>query len=207
MIEFALYSALMIPLLLWTFLAGFNLVRFNECQEIDRDIANQYIHGVDFSTYEAQQVAQRLASGFNMQIGSSFTGNEANNSSNTGGNVYVVLSEVMYIGAGTCGTANPCTNENKYVFIQQIGFGTQAIGTNSANVTSKLGSLTATTSSSGIVQNILTDTGAVCTNCSGYFQTALTDGQTAYVVEAFFSDPNLSFSSLPGGVLYTATFM
>ncbi len=156
-------------------------MRFNECQEIDRDIANQYIHGVDFSTYAAQEVAQRLASGFNLQIGSSFTGNEANNSSNAGGNVYVVLSEVTYVGAGTCASADPCTNENQYVFVQQIGFGTQAIGTNGANVNSKLGTLTATTRSSGIVQNILTSAGAVCSNCSTYFQTQLTDGQTAYV--------------------------
>jgi hypothetical protein len=206
-LEFALFAGIFVPLLLLTFLTAFNLVRFDECEEIDRDIANQYIHGVDFSTYEAQQTAQRLASGYNLQIGSSFTGNEADNDANSGGNVYIVLSEVMYVGAGTCASADPCTNEYQYVFVQQIAFGTQAIGTSGANVSSKLGDLTATVSSSGIVQDILTNTGAVCGNCAGYFTTQLTDGQVAYVVEAFFADPMLNFSSFPAGILYTATFM
>jgi len=206
MIEFALSCTLLIPLLLWTFINGFNLIRMNECQQISRDIANQYIHGVDYSTYQAQTVAARLAQGFSLQIGSSFTGSEASNSSN-GGNVYILLSEIMYVGTGTCASANPCTNQNKYVFVQQIGFGNSSLQFNSTQVSSKLGSMTASVSSGGYVQNILTATGAVCSNCSNYFQTQLTDGQVAYVVEAFFANPGLSFSAYPAGGIYVATFM
>jgi len=206
MIEFALFSVLMIPLLIWTFVSGFNLVRMIECQEINRDIGNQYIHGVDYSTYQAQQVAARLASGFGLQIGATFAGNEASNSSN-GGNVYVLLSQVMYVGAGTCASANPCTNQNKYVFVRQVGFGEQTIKFNGVQVGSKLGNMTATVSSGGYVQNMLTDTGAVCANCSTYFTTQLTDGQTAYVVESFFADPGLNFSAYPSGGIYTSIFL
>jgi hypothetical protein len=206
MIEFALSCAVLIPLLLWTFINGFNLIRMNECQEIDRDIANQYIHGVDYSTYQAQTVAARLASQFGLQIGSSFTGSMANNSSNSG-NVYILLSEIMYVGAGTCASASPCTNEYKYVFVQQIGFGNSSIQFNGVTVASKLGNMTASVSSGGYVQSMLTSTGAVCSNCAGYFQTQLSDGQVAYVVEGFFANPGLSFSAYPAGGIYTATFM
>ncbi len=207
MIEFALSCAVLLPLMLWTFINGFNLIRMDECQEIDRDIANQYIHGVDYSTYQAQSVAARLAQGFGLQIGSSFSGSVANNSSN-GGNVYILLSEIEYAGAGTCASASPCTNEYKYVFVQQIGFGNSSLQFNGVSVASKLGSMTASVSSGGFVQNRLTATGAVCSNCPNYFQTQLTDGQVAYVVEAFFGNPGLSFgSTYPAGGIYTATFM
>jgi hypothetical protein len=205
-IEFALSCVFLVPLLIWTFVNGVNLIRMNECQEIDRDIANQYIHGVDYSTYGAQQVAVRLAQGYQLQIGSSFNGSEANNSSN-GGNVYILLSEIIYVGAGTCASADPCTNQGKYVFVQQIGFGEKTIKFNGTQVSSKLGSMTATVNAGGYVQNMLTDAGAVCANCSGYFTTQLTDGQVAYVVEAFFADPGLTFSAYPAGGIYTVTFL
>ena len=46
MIEFALMAALLVPLLLWVFVNGMNLIRMIQCTQICRDIGNQYIHGL-----------------------------------------------------------------------------------------------------------------------------------------------------------------
>src|SRR5579885_3630239 len=96
LVEFALYGVLMIPVLTWTFVNGFNELRANQCQQINIQIANQYIHGVDYSTYAAQQVAVRLAQGYQLSV-NSFSGNQADNTSSSG-QVYFMLSQVMYIG-------------------------------------------------------------------------------------------------------------
>ena len=57
---------------------------------------------------------------------SSFTGNDATNDGN-GGNGYVVLSEVMYVGATSCSalpTGTTCTNKNEYVYVQRLDLAT-----------------------------------------------------------------------------------
>jgi hypothetical protein len=71
-IEFAVYAALIVPLFLWTFVTGMNLLRMIQTTQICRDIGNLYIHGVDFSTYPAEQIAQRLAQGYGLNVGSVF---------------------------------------------------------------------------------------------------------------------------------------
>ena len=119
----------------------------------------------------------------------------------------MVLSQIMYIGAGSCGTQSPCNNQNKYVFLQQITFGESTLTFNGTQVSSQLGSMSATRTAGGYVLNILTDPNAVCANCSNFFQTQLTDGQVAYIVEAFFADPALAIGAYPSGGIYTRTFL
>src|SRR5580698_2348474 len=85
--EFALYAAFIVPLFLWVFVTGMNLLRMIQTTQICRDIGNLYIHGVDYSTYAAQQVAQRLSQGYGLSVGSGFAGgvtNMYNNDGNTG---------------------------------------------------------------------------------------------------------------------------
>jgi hypothetical protein len=209
MIEFALLAALLVPTLLYMFVSGMNLIRLQENTQICRDIGDLYIHGVDFSTFDGQALAQRLSGGLGLQIGSQFAGNNASNASN-GGVGYMVLSEVMYVGSGACsalpsGTA--CTNQNQYVFLQQIAFGNNGITFNGNVVSSALGMTTATMSPSGYVQNYLTDSKAACSKISSLLTTQLSDLQVAYVVETFFSSSNLSFSAVPGGGLYSRIFL
>ena len=79
LLEFGLMLTVLIPLLLGTFVTGFSLVRGIQTNQMDRDMTDMYIHGADFSTYPMQQVAQRLARGLNLQIGSSFSNNEQSN--------------------------------------------------------------------------------------------------------------------------------
>ena len=204
MIEFALYACFIVPLFLWVFVNGMNILRLIQSTEITRDIGTLYIHGVDYSTYSAQQVAQRLAKGYGLQIGSSFTGNSISNTSNSG-NGYILVSEVMYAGSGSCGSLNPC-NLNKYVFLQRIGFGNSSVQFNSTTVQSALGTPTATINSQGYVQNYLGDAGAVASNMSSLLQTQLTDGQVIYVAETFFASTDLGLSAYPAGGVYSRVF-
>ncbi len=141
LLEFGLLIAVLVPLLLGTFVTGLSLVRSIQTNQMDRDLADMYIHGADFSTYPMQQVAQRLARGLNLQIGSSFTGNQKLNTGN-GGDGLVTVSQVMWVGTTTesncvaVGAAN-CTNHDKFVFTERIQFGN---GTLSSQVPSSLGS-------------------------------------------------------------------
>jgi hypothetical protein len=207
-LEFALLIMFFVPMFLWMFIAGMNLIRMIQCTQICRDLGNLYIHGIDFSTYAAQQIGARLSQGYGLQIGSSFTGNDATNGGN-GGNGLVVLSEIMFVGAGACASLPPgvgCTNQNKYVFLQRIDFGNVALKFNSTTVSSPLGNPTATISASGIVQNYLTDAGAVAPNFGILLQTQLVDQQVIYASETFFASPDLGISAYPGGGLYSRTF-
>jgi hypothetical protein len=198
----------LIPTFLWTFVNGVNLIRMNTANEVTRDLGDQYIHGVDYTTYEAQAVAQKLAGGFGLQIGSSFTGNIPNNDAN-GGNAYVVVAEIMYIGNGSCSSlpnGTTCTNQNKYVFLQYIDFGNKTLQINGTQVASALGTTAASINSNGMVQNYLTDPNAVASTVGSYFQTQLTDGQVAYVAETFFASPDLNFSAYPAGGIHSLDF-
>ena len=61
-----------------------NLIRSIQANTVCRDLTDMYIHGADFSSYPMQQLAQRLAQGLNLQIGSSFSGFQNTNTSNSG---------------------------------------------------------------------------------------------------------------------------
>lgn len=218
-IEFGLVCILFVPLLMGSFVVGMNLIRSNSANQVCRDLTDMYIHGADFSTYAMQQLAQRLAQGLNLQIGSSFTGNLSSNTSNNG-NGLVTVTQVMYIGptsGGVCssvGAAN-CTNHDAFVYLQQIQFGNGTLA-NSNTVT--LGSPTgATMTNTGAVLNYITDTHAklasapqtMMTNqwqTTNNGQTSLTDGQVIYIVETYFQSPDLSLGSFPGSGVYARYF-
>lgn len=206
-LEFAILAALLVPALLWMFVGGMNLIRLIQCTAVTRDIGNLYIHGVDYSTWSAQNVAANLASSYNLQIGSSFTGNEAANNGN-GGNVWVILAEITYVGANSCAalpTGTTCTNEDKYVYLQYVNFGNSSVKINGSGVSSAIGSTpTASMTVYGTIPNYLTDSGAVASNAGTYL--TLSDGQVAYVIEAWYSSPDLGISAYPAGGIYTRLF-
>jgi len=207
-IEFALVISFLVPLFMYMFIAGMNLIRVIQCTQICRDLGNLYIHGIDFSTYAAEQIALRLSQGFGLQIGSSFSGNDATNDGN-GGNGFVVLSEIMFVGTGACASlpaGTGCTNQNKYVYIQRMDFGNVGLQFNGTTVKSAFGTPTATISASGNVQNYLTDSNAVAVNFAGVLQTQLVDQQVIYISETFFGSPDLGISAYPGGGVYSRTF-
>ena len=206
--EFLLLASFLIPTMMWMFVNAMNLVRMNEANQVTRDLGDLYIHGVDYSTYEAQNVAVKLATGFRLNIGASFTGNEQANTGN-GGEGLINVAEIMYVGNASCSSlpnGTSCTNQNQYVFLQVISFGNGTLQINGSPVTSSMGAITAVTNSNGIVQNYLTDPNAVCATCASFFQTQLSDGQVAYVAETFFASPDLDISALPAGGVHNIAF-
>jgi hypothetical protein len=208
-IEFGLLAVFLVPLLLWTFVAGMNLIRVTQAEQIGREIGSLYIGGVDFSTYSAESLVTNIAKGYGLNVGSSFTGNMYNNDTN-GGNGYVVVSEVMYVGAATCSTlptGTTCTNQGKYVFLQRIDFGNSNLTISGTTVASAFGSPTATQTPYGVVENYLTDSGAVAANFGNFLNSALVDGQVIYEVELWFASPDLGFASPSGGGMYARVFL
>ena len=208
-IEFALLSVFLVPLLLYTFIAGMNLIRVIQAEQICREIGSLYIGGVDLSTYAAQSLVVDVAKGYGLNIGSGFTGNMYNNDGNAG-NGYVVVSEIMYVGAATCSTlpaGTACTNQGAYVFLQRIDFGNSNLTISGAPVASAFGNPTASQTPYGIVENYLTDSGAVATNFGNFVNSGLLDGQVVYVVETWFASPGLGFAAPPGGGMYARVML
>ncbi len=187
-----------------------NLIRSIQCNQMCRDLTDMYIHGADFSTYAMQTMAQRLAQGLNLQIGSSFSGNSSSNMSN-GGNGLVTVTQIMYVGSTSdpnclaVGAGN-CTNANSFVFTQQIVFGN---GTLANSSTQTLGTPTgATLTSSGIVKILSRIRMPSCRphpkrQCKVFgrprpmARCRWIDGQVAYVVETYFQSPDLGVSAFP----------
>lgn len=216
--EFGLVALLFVPLLVGSFVVGLNLIRSNQANQVCRDVDDMYIHGADFSSYPMQQLAQRLALGLNLQIGSSFSGNNNANTGN-GGSGLVTVTQIMYIGATSDANclavgAGNCTNHDSFVFTQRITFGNGTLATQSP---STLGTTSAVISSSGVVQNDVTDSRAKVsepaqTNLRNLWQvssggrTPLQDGQVCYIVETYFKSPDLGLGSFPGQGVYARYF-
>jgi hypothetical protein len=218
-LEFALVAILFIPLLMGSFVTGMNLIRSIQANHVARDLANMYILGADFSSYPLQQLADRLAGGLDLQIGSSFSGNTNSNTGN-GGRGMVWVSKIMWVGATTdpncqaVGGAN-CTNHDSFVFTERIRFGNG--GSLASERPSSLGDPSATMSVYGVVQNPITTAGAklpgsgqtdmqALWQVSGGGRTPLVDGQSVYVVETYFKSPDLSLGSFPGQGVYARYF-
>ena len=226
--EFGLAAVLLVPMLIGAFVVGMNLIRSIQCNQVCRDLDSMYIHGGDFSTYPLQQEAAKLAQGLNLQIGASFSGNEQSNTGNAGNGI-VTVTQIMWIGGPTSasciavgGSAN-CTNQNSFVYTQQIQFGNGTLA-NSNTVT--VGQCPAAIlNSSGVVAisggSYITDAraalaGSAQTNMQALWQTnsevgggtatPLTDGQVAYIVETYFQSPDLSVGSLAGNGVYARYF-
>ncbi|MGH7486867.1 MAG: hypothetical protein ACREMY_14885, partial [bacterium] len=203
-----------------SFITGMNLIRSNQANQACRDLDDMYIHGADFSTYAMQQLAARLAGGLDLEIGSSFTGQKATNTTNSG-NVLTTVSQIMWVGSTTDANctavgASNCTNHNNFVFTQRIQFGN---GTLTSQQPSSLGdpASTATISTAGIVANPVTDSAARLpspqqTTMQNLWQatssvtTPLQDGQVCYVMELYAQSPDLSLGSFPGNGVYARYF-
>jgi hypothetical protein len=218
-LEFGLIAIMFVPLLLGALITGMGLIRSLQANQMCRDLADIYIHGGDFSTYSYQQIAQQLANGLNLQIGSSFSGSNAANTSNSGAGL-VTVTQIMYVGdtsGSNCQGVLPasCTNANSFVFTQRIQFGN---GTLNSQAPSSLGDPTTTViTSSGAIVNPVTDAGAKLPSSAqstmdalwqttNNGQTPLTDGEVAYVVEVYFQPPGISLGPLSVGGVYARYF-
>lgn len=202
--EFALLSVLLVPTFLWMFITGMNLIRSVKATHLAADLGRLYINGTDFSKWDAQKLAQRLATGMGLDVGASDPGQMWNNGSN-GGRGVVILSQVTFVGTPTCAPiiagGNTCTNQDRYAFTQRIVFG------NSSLRQSNFGTPTAPITSRGLISAYATDAGARAANFQALFPTSLQDGQFAYLTEVYFESPDLNVSALSGTGIYARSIL
>jgi hypothetical protein len=168
LIEFALVTTFLLPLLFGTVVVGLNLNRSIQVTQVSRDAGHMYSRGVDFSDPANQAVVERLAQGLNIHT--------------TGGAGVVILSTVEFIGAAQCTagglTSGQCTNLNYPVIIHRIVIGNAGARASSLGTPSP-----ELIGSNGNVSNYLTNTS---TRASGFTSVlAMQAGDIAYVSEVY----------------------
>lgn len=182
-IEFALVMICLIPLFFGVIAMGVTIGQAIEAIQVTSDSGRMYCEGVDFTSASAQQLVTQLAQGFTL------TGT---------GNAVLIMSQISTVFAADCTAASvsPCTNQGDSVFIQRVVVGnsalkTSAFGTPPSQYLDSEGNIT---SANYMQQSTLVASG---------FAALMTqnDGDVAYVVEGYFSEPDISFLS-PG---YTGT--
>ncbi|MEQ1949344.1 MAG: hypothetical protein ABL995_19280 [Bryobacteraceae bacterium] len=220
-VEFAFVAIMFVPLILGSFMVGMNIVKSIAVNHVVRDLNNMYIHGADFSASTYQQLALRLASGVNLNapVFPSGTGNVQANTGNTGDGL-IWVTQMMYVGTTTEPTctavgSNNCANHDSFVYTQRIVFGNSAL---LQQKQSTLGDAASSTiSSSGIVRNYVTDSGARLPSAAqadmrGLWMNTqngrqpLSDGQIIYAVEGYFQSPSLAVGSTPAKGVYARYF-
>ncbi len=190
-VEFALVSVFLIPLLLGTINIGMNLGRSIQVTQVSRDAGHMYVRWVDFSLPGNQDIIVRLSQGLGM--------------TRTGGQGKVILSRVMFVGQEQCDGAglslSDCTNYNHAVITQQIVIGNPSIreselGEPPSNLLDGKGEINA----SVYLTNVLTR----ARNFNNIL--ALQPGEFAYVSEAVFIAPKLDFPGFfEGPQIYSRT--
>ena len=175
-IEFALVSMFLIPLLLGTVNVGMNLSRSIQVTQVARDAGHMYVRFVDFSLDGNKDIIVRLANGLGM--------------TRDGGNGKVMLTKILFVGELECaaGDMEPeeCPNYNYPVIAQR-----QVIG-NPSLYSSLLGEpASGLMDAQGNVTNYLTETTVRAPAFNSILQ--LEPGEFAYVSEAYFSAPEYDF--------------
>jgi len=202
-VEFALFSVVLVPLLIGTVGIGTLLMWTQESIQITRDAGHMYARGVDFSMEGNQAMLAKIGTDLGMAT--------------SGGKGVAILSTLTYIGRYQCkalGLAdsstppNPtaaCTNYGHWVFSHRVKIG------NTALPNSKFGSPDSSlvNAETGYItrSDYTIRSGARCDSFSllpkpkedgtDRFQA----GQFAYLVETYFSTPAV-FASMTGRTAY-----
>ena len=172
LIEFALSSLFLFPIMISVVILGLNLGRSVRVAQLCRDAGSMYVRGIDFSATANQDILVRLNNGMGM--------------TRTGGNGEIIFSKVTFIPASSC-VGIPGCNSDKYVVVQRLIVG------NSTLHTSTIGPAGAVTRDSyGNVANYMTNPNAVSSNFSTVI--TLAANEFAYVSESFF--PSLDLTTL-----------
>jgi hypothetical protein len=195
-IEFALSTSFWVPLLIGLCVMGFKLVEADRVQQICRDTGHMYAYGTDFSQTGNQNLAKRLATGYDLS---------------SSGNGVLVLSIIKMIGPNECTisgyvpsnqtpNSSNCPNLGAYVIAQRIYIGNTTVfsspfGTPSSNLLDAQGntSLTQQVSSVGLQTSSFGDV------------LTLTASQFTYLTEAFFQSTDL-YGNPAAGIYSRAIF-
>ncbi len=217
-VEFLLVAIVFIPALMGMFIVGWNMIRTIQTKEVVRDLDSLFIKGTDFSTYQAQQLAQRLASGLDLQF-PSFSGSIATNTAASGSGI-IIVTQLMYVGPTTgsqCASvgASNCVNHDSFVFTKRIEFGSSTwLAAHPSAIGEYTGTGTDALSSQGVVPSVLTNTSAKVASAGQALlnndfqsnnagQTDIVDGQFIFVVEGYFDTPAFSLGNLTSQGVYS----
>ena len=168
----------MIPMLFGLMGVGITLGRTVQGQQVVRDSGHMHAQGVDMSTQDAKDIVAKIAQDYNLSA--------------TSGNAVLILSQIIKVYAGDCSAAGVstvnCQNSGYSVFTHRITYGNPALrvsefGTPGSAYISSTGNINAV--------NYLQLPALRATGFSGLV-TQL-QGDVAYVVEGFFSQPDLNF--------------
>lgn len=178
--EFAMCSVFLVPMLLGIFVFGFRLIRSLQMIQVTRDLGHMYVRGVNFRNSGPIANAQTLASGYNL--------------TSTGSSV-VYLSSLKVIQQADCDAANlvpgvACANLGKTVFTEQLTIG------NSASGACPFGTPPLQADSTVSKANQANNSAAV----AGGFSPILTlnAGETAYLAEMINQTPDLNVPGFSG---------
>jgi hypothetical protein len=147
-IEFALCSLVLTPLLLGTGVIGINLLRTLGTIQVARDAGRMYARGVDFSQPGNRTIVATLGADLGLTTSSATS------------TASVILSALTYVDKAACASVgavdssgNPlnCTNYGKWVFAQRIIIGNSAV--RASNIGSPL-----TSGPTGVTVNATTGT-------------------------------------------------
>jgi Flp pilus assembly protein TadG len=194
-IEFALVMICLVPLFFGPVAMGVTIGQAIEAIQVTRDAGHMYGEGMDFTSQSAQQLMTQLAQGFTLT---------------SSGSAVLIFSQVVTVFQADCTAASvsPCSNAGSPVFTQRVTMGNTALkssafGTPGSSYLDSEGNIT---SANYMQQSSLVATG---------FGSVITqsDGDVAYLVEGYFSVPDLSFltpgysgGSATGGIYARAIF-
>lgn len=175
-IEFALVSVFLIPLLLGTVNVGMNLGRSIQVTQVSRDAGHMYVRWVDFSLPNNQKIIVRLAHGLGM--------------TQTAGNGRVTLTKIMFVGQLECEAGGldvaQCPNYNKSVIMQRLVIGNDSLRDSAVGEPDP-----GLVDGEGNIAAYLTAASARSPGFSSIL--ALQPGEFAYVSEAYFESPEYGF--------------
>ena len=177
-LEFTLASMVLIPLLLGTFVFGFKLIRALQMQQITRDLGHMYVRGINFRAQGSIQVAQSLASAFQLT---------------SGGTSEVLLSKVSVVQQADCDAGNPsspagtaCANLNQPAFLERLILG-------NSGLSSSLFGTPPLQSDQTVSQADRANTGSA--QAQGFASIlSLKAGEVAYIAEMVNYTPDLNFT-------------
>jgi len=206
-IEFAIVSTVLIPLIFGVVALGVNLGHTTQVIQISRDAGRLYAKGVDMSESVNQNIVATIAQPMGM-------------TSTTTGNGVVILSKIQQVSSTDCSNGNlsgsACSNNGQYVIVNRIVIGnssyTSKYGTPNSSLIGSNGDV-ASGGKSGTrtTQGYLNDPSAVASGFDSLMSTAgasLDAGQYAYLSEAYFVTPDVSYLGGPaaGGVYAKTVF-
>ena len=183
-LEFALVSTFLAPLLVGTFVLGMTMIRNLQATEMSRDAGRLYMRMVEVAGAGDPDIGARLAQGLHMTRG--------------GGHDAVIVSKVAYVSDAECAAGGyasgdtRCANRNQYVFLQQIVIGNPALG--GSHFGSTTGAIYDTHRN---ITNYLSHEGLRANGFGAVLR--LNSGEAAYVSEARLVAPGLDLAGHKAG--------